>query len=111
MHLAMSGSLIKILATAEFLDVNLLVLSQTDDRGGNGGSLENRRTELQAFVSANAKDTADGDIFARRQVTIIEVKFHAWFNAVLATAVYDDGVHSKSQSNTVQNGGGAREAD
>ncbi len=94
----MAGSLFGVFSASEFLDVNLFALLGAEHRCGNCGAVKRWRAQSQPVFTTDAQHFAERDAFAGRDFTVIQVEFHTWFNAVLATAVDDDGVHKESAS-------------
>jgi hypothetical protein len=93
-----TGSLLGVFAASELLDVNFFTLLRAKYGCGDGGAVKRWCAQSQPIFTTDAQDFAQRDAFAGRDFTVIQVKFHAWFNAVLATAVDDDGVHKESAS-------------
>jgi hypothetical protein len=95
---SVTSSLLGMLTTSELLDVNLFALLRSKYRCGYSGAVKRWCAQSQPILATDAQDFAQRDAFAGSDFTVIQVKFHAWFNAVLATAVDDDGVHKESAS-------------
>jgi hypothetical protein len=92
--LPMAGTTLVVLPPVELLNVDFIAFFRTEYLGGYFGTLDGGRAELQAFVPTNRQN------FGKLQsvpnvyiLTQIDVQTLAWFNFVLATAVYENGVH------------------
>ena len=82
-----------VFPSSEFLDVDLLVELRTDDRSCDRRARNGGGTQHHSVIATDGRTFSNVMFSPSGDIAIIDVDFHAWLDAVLATAVDDDGVH------------------
>ena len=88
----MAGATTVILAAGELLHVDLLALHDANHLGLHLRTLHDRRTERQHASLAHRQHLVEHHLAAGRQVAEVDVEHLALADAILPTAVDDDGV-------------------
>jgi hypothetical protein len=94
--LAVTGSTTAVLVFAKLLDVKLLVLLGSDDGSRHRSAAYRRAAQFQPSTLAHSKHLVKGYFLAGCQVAEVDVQFHSFLDAILATTVDDDGIHGKN---------------